>query len=58
VVVMAPLSVFSSGTSVVTTTSVLMVPTVSGAFSVVGPTGMVTEDRTNVVNPSFEKVTL
>ncbi len=55
VVVIAPLSVFSSGTSVLTTTWVFTVPTSSGALSVVGPTGMVTEDRTSVDKSIFRK---
>jgi hypothetical protein len=38
VVEIAPLSVFSSGTSVFTTTCVLTVPTANSAFTVVGPT--------------------
>ena len=38
VVEIAPLSVFSRGTSVLTTTCVLTVPTASVAFTVVGPT--------------------
>ena len=58
VVDIAPLSVFSRGTSVLTTTCVLTVPTPNWALSGVFPTWTVIEGRTSWVNPSLEKVTL
>ena len=58
VVDIAPLSVFNNATSVLTTTCVLTGPTANWAFTVVGPTGTVIEDRTSVEKPCLEKVSL
>src|ERR1700722_15597640 len=58
VVVIAPFSVFSRATSVLTTTCVLTVPTANWALTVVGPTGTVIEDRTSVLKPCLVNVSL
>src|ERR1700733_14017844 len=58
VVDIAPLSVFSKGTSVFTTTCVFTVPTANWALTVVGPTWTVIEDRRSVLKPCLENVSL